>query len=126
MKAIAYQAALPISEALSLQDVELPAPLPGPRDLLVDVRAIAVNPVDTKLRAHVSAPSGQWKVLGWDVVGTVRAVGAEVTLFKEGDRVWYAGAIHRAGAIRNSMWWTSASHRWRRAPWMTHRQRPCR
>ena len=98
MKAIAYQAALPISEALSLQDVELPAPLPGPRDLLVDVRAIAVNPVDTKLRAHVSAPSGQWKVLGWDVVGTVRAVGAEVTLFKEGDRVWYAGAIHRAGA----------------------------
>lgn len=98
MKAIAYQAALPISHALSLQDVELPAPLPGPRDLLVDVRAIAVNPVDTKLRAHMPAESGQWKVLGWDAVGTVRAVGRDVSRFKVGDRVWYAGAINRAGA----------------------------
>jgi zinc-binding alcohol dehydrogenase family protein len=98
MKAIAYQAALPITDALSLQDVDLPAPQPGPRDLLVDVRAIAVNPVDSKIRAGVSAEAGEWKVLGWDVVGTVRAVGSEVTLFKVGDRVWYAGAIDRAGA----------------------------
>lgn len=98
MKAIAYQAALPIADPLSLQDVELPAPQPGPHDLLVDVRAIAVNPVDTKVRAGVSADAGQWKVLGWDAVGTVRAVGSAVSLFKVGDRVWYAGAIHRAGA----------------------------
>jgi len=98
MKAIAYQAALPITNALSLQDIDLPAPQPGPRDLLVDVRAIAVNPVDSKIRAGVSAEAGEWKVLGWDAVGTVRAVGSEVTLFKVGDRVWYAGAINRAGA----------------------------
>jgi zinc-binding alcohol dehydrogenase family protein len=98
MKAIAYQAALPITDALSLQDVDLPAPQPGPRDLLVDVRAIAVNPVDSKIRAGVSAEAGEWMVLGWDVAGTVRAVGSEVTLFKVGDRVWYAGAIDRAGA----------------------------
>ena len=98
MKAIAYQAALPIADPLSLQDVELPVPQPGPHDLLVDVRAIAVNPVDTKVRAGVSADAGQWKVLGWDAVGTVRAVGSAVSLFKVGDRVWYAGAIHRAGA----------------------------
>ena len=98
MKVIAYQAALPIADPLSLQDVELPAPQPGPHDLLVDVRAIAVNPVDTKVRAGVSADAGQWKVLGWDAVGTVRAVGSAVSLFKVGDRVWYAGAIHRAGA----------------------------
>jgi zinc-binding alcohol dehydrogenase family protein len=76
----------------------LPVPQPGPHDLLVDVRAIAVNPVDTKVRAGVSADAGQWKVLGWDAVGTVRAVGSAVSLFKVGDRVWYAGAIHRAGA----------------------------
>lgn len=98
MKAIAYQKALPISDPQSLQDVELPAPQPGPRDLLVDVRAIAVNPVDTKVRAGVSAEPGQWKVLGWDAVGTVSAIGSQVTLFKPGDRVWYAGAINRAGA----------------------------
>lgn len=98
MKAIAYQAALPITDALSLQDVELPAPQPGPHDLLVDVRAIAVNPVDSKIRAGVSAEAGEWKVLGWDAVGTVSAIGSEVTLFKVGDRVWYAGAINRAGA----------------------------
>jgi zinc-binding alcohol dehydrogenase family protein len=98
MKAIAYQAALPITDALSLQDVDLPAPQPGPYDLLVDVRAIAVNPVDSKIRAGVSAEAGEWKVLGWDAVGTVRALGSEVTLFKVGDRVWYAGAVNRAGA----------------------------
>jgi zinc-binding alcohol dehydrogenase family protein len=98
MKAVAYQKALPISDALSLQDVDLPAPTPGPRDLLVDVKAIAVNPVDTKIRSAVSPAPGQWKLLGWDAVGRVRAVGAQVTLFKPGDRVWYAGAIHRPGA----------------------------
>lgn len=98
MKAIAYQTALPITDALSLQDLELPAPQPGPRDLLIEVKAIAVNPVDTKVRAGVSPEPGQWKVLGWDAVGTVRAIGAQVSLFKPGDRVWYAGAIHRAGA----------------------------
>lgn len=98
MKAIAYQTALPITDPLSLQDVTLPAPQPGPRDLLVDVRAIAVNPVDTKVRTGVSAEAGEWKVLGWDAVGIVRAVGEQVSLFKPGDRVWYAGAINRAGA----------------------------
>lgn len=98
MKAIAYQQALPINDPLALQDVTLAAPEPGPRDLLVEVTAIAVNPVDTKVRAGVSPEPGQWKVLGWDAVGIVRSVGAQVSLFKPGDRVWYAGAIHRAGA----------------------------
>jgi zinc-binding alcohol dehydrogenase family protein len=98
MKAIAYQKASPISEASSLQDVDLPAPQPSARDLLIDVKAVAVNPVDTKIRAGVNPEAGQWKVLGWDAVGTVRAVGAQVSLFKPGDRVWYAGAINRAGA----------------------------
>lgn len=98
MKAVAYQTALPLSHPDALQDVDLPAPQPGPRDLLVDVSAIAVNPVDTKVRAGVNAEPGQWKVLGWDAVGVVQAVGAQVSMFKPGDRVWYAGAIHRTGA----------------------------
>jgi zinc-binding alcohol dehydrogenase family protein len=97
MKAIAYQNNLPTTDPLSLQDVELPAPTPGPRDLLVAVSAVAVNPVDTKVRRGVAPPPGQWKVLGWDAVGVVQAVGSEVQLFQPGDRVWYAGAIDRPG-----------------------------
>ena len=64
MKAVAYQQAGPITNAASLQDVELPAPQAGPRDLLVDVKAIAVNPVDTKIRAGSNPEPGQWKILG--------------------------------------------------------------
>lgn len=97
MKAVAYQYALPIDDPASLQDVELPDPTPGPHDLLVAVKAIAVNPVDTKVRASTSPPAGEWKVLGWDAVGTVQAVGPAVSMFRPGDRVWYAGAIQRQG-----------------------------
>lgn len=97
MKAIAYYQSLPITDPQSLQDIELPAPDVGPRDLLVEVRAISVNPVDTKIRQNVQPEGGVAKVLGWDVAGVVKAVGAEVTLFKAGDKVFYAGSIARAG-----------------------------
>ncbi|ARU04159.1 NADPH:quinone reductase [Comamonas serinivorans] len=97
MKAVAMQAALPSHDPRSLQDVTLPDPVPGARDLLVEVRAVSVNPVDTKVRASAQVPPGEWKVLGWDAVGVVRAVGHAVSLFKPGDRVWYAGAIDRPG-----------------------------
>src|SRR5258705_8422227 len=56
MKAVAYQECLPISHGESLVDVDLPEPAPGPHDLLVEVRAVAVNPVDTKMRALHSLP----------------------------------------------------------------------
>ncbi|MBS7809013.1 zinc-binding alcohol dehydrogenase family protein [Variovorax sp. PCZ-1] len=98
MKAIAFQNPLPISDALSLQDVDLPAPQASGHDILVDVQAISVNPVDTKIRASRQPQPGQWAVIGWDAAGIVRAVGPEVTLFKPGDRVWYAGDITRAGS----------------------------
>lgn len=98
MKAVAYYQSLPIADPRSLQDVELPEPQPGPRDLVVEVRAISVNPVDTKVRRGVAPEPGQAKVLGWDVAGVVRAVGAEVSLFRPGDRVFYAGALDRPGA----------------------------
>lgn len=97
MKAIAYYASLPITDPQSLQDIELPAPQPGPRDLLVEVKAISVNPVDTKVRQNMAPEGGNPKVLGWDVAGVVQAVGADVSLFKPGDRVYYAGSIARAG-----------------------------
>ena len=98
MKAVAYQKPLPIADALSLQDVILPDPVPGERDLLVDVKAVSVNPADVKIRMRSQPPDGRWAILGWDAVGIVRAVGAKVTLFKPGDRVWYAGAVDRPGA----------------------------
>ncbi|HEX7816764.1 zinc-binding alcohol dehydrogenase family protein [Dyella sp.] len=97
MKAVAYRASLPISDASSLIDVDVPDPTPGARDVLVRVEAISVNPVDTKIRQRVD-PQGADKILGWDAAGIVVATGAQVSLFKPGDRVYYAGAIDRAGS----------------------------
>ncbi|WP_166362732.1 zinc-binding alcohol dehydrogenase family protein [Pseudomonas akapageensis] len=97
MKAIAYFHSLPITDPASLQDIELPEPVAGPRDLLVEVKAISVNPVDTKVRQNVQPEAGSAKVLGWDVAGVVKAVGSEVSLFQPGDKVFYAGSIARAG-----------------------------
>ncbi|MFI8480729.1 zinc-binding alcohol dehydrogenase family protein [Pseudomonas sp. NPDC078700] len=98
MKAVAYYQSLPADNQQSLVDIELEAPTPGPRDVLVEVKAISVNPVDTKIRRNVAPENDQAKVLGWDAAGIVKAVGAEVSLFKPGDEVFYAGAINRAGA----------------------------
>ncbi|MDB5819574.1 MAG: NADPH:quinone reductase, partial [Rhizobacter sp.] len=75
-----------------------PDPVPTERDLLVRVKAISVNPVDTKVRAGEKPDAGQAKVIGWDVCGTVEAVGSGVTGFRPGDRVYYAGSIVRPGA----------------------------
>ncbi|MDA8483698.1 zinc-binding alcohol dehydrogenase family protein [Pseudomonas resinovorans] len=97
MKAVAYFQNLPIDNPESLQDIVLPEPQPAPRDLLVEVRAISVNPVDTKIRRNAAPEAGQPKVLGWDVAGVVKAVGSEVTLFQPGDRVFYAGDLTRPG-----------------------------
>ena len=98
MKAVAYYQSLPADHPEALQDVQLADPTAGPHDLLVEVRAISVNPVDTKIRLGVKPENGAAKVLGWDATGIVKAVGSEVSLFQPGDRVFYAGAIDRAGA----------------------------
>ncbi len=97
MKAVGYRKSLPVTDESALIDVELPMPAPGPRDLLVAVKAVSVNPVDTKVRRRAAPPEGELKVLGWDAAGVVEAVGAEVTLFKPGDAVFYAGSIARSG-----------------------------
>ncbi len=97
MKAVGYRQSLPIDNPAALEDVELPDPKPGERDLLVRVKAVSVNPVDTKVRKNSAPAAGQAKVLGYDAVGTVEAVGAAVKGFKAGDRVYYAGSIVRPG-----------------------------
>jgi alcohol dehydrogenase len=98
MKAVGLTRYLPISDPQSLIDVEIDKPVPGPRDLLVKVEAISVNPLDTKLRVSKKTEEAQPRVLGWDAAGVVAAVGAEVTLFKPGDAVYYAGSVIRPGA----------------------------
>lgn len=97
MKAVAYRKSLPIDHADALIDLELPEPQAQGRDLLVEVKAISVNPVDVKIRANVAPAAGDAKVIGWDAAGVVKAVGPDVTLFQPGDEVWYAGDLTRAG-----------------------------
>jgi NADPH2:quinone reductase len=97
MRAVGYKAPLPIDQPESLQDIDLPRPVPTGRDLLVEIRAISVNPVDTKVRQRGGAADGGWRVLGWDAAGVVAETGPEVTLFKRGDAVFYAGALERQG-----------------------------
>lgn len=98
MKAIGYFKNGPITAPQALVDIELPEPTPGPHDLLVDVRAVSVNPVDVKVRANSAPPAGAAKVLGWDASGVVVGTGTAVTGFAVGDEVWYSGAIDRPGS----------------------------
>jgi len=98
MKAVALTRYLPIDDPQSLIDVELPQPIPGQHDLLVRVEAVSVNPVDTKIRSPKPQVEDSPKVLGYDAAGTVESVGATVTGFQPGDRVYYAGDITRPGS----------------------------
>lgn len=96
MKAIGYQKAGPITEANSLVDIDVPVPELRPHDVLVQVKGISINPVDSKIRTNVSPESG-YKVIGYDACGTITAVGADVTGFQVGDDVFYAGDLTRPG-----------------------------
>ncbi|MGF1573775.1 MAG: zinc-binding alcohol dehydrogenase family protein [Sumerlaeia bacterium] len=98
MKAIGYQNSLPIEHPNALQNINLPEPEPREHDLLVKINAISVNPVDYKIRKRVTPAQGDWKVLGWDAAGVVTAVGSSVSLFKPGDKVYYAGDLTRSGS----------------------------
>lgn len=99
MKAVAFRENLPVEREDCLMDVELARPDARGRDLLVRIEAVAVNPVDTKVRRfHASPADGGWRVPGWDAAGVVEAVGEQVTRFRPGDRVWYAGDLTRQGS----------------------------
>jgi zinc-binding alcohol dehydrogenase family protein len=97
MKAIGFYQNHPINHPQALQDIELPTPELRDYDLLVEVKAVSVNPVDTKIRRGGDIPEGGARIAGWDATGIVRAAGPLATRFKPGDRVWYAGDITRPG-----------------------------
>jgi zinc-binding alcohol dehydrogenase family protein len=97
MKAVGYKKSLPIEGAESLIDFDTAKPEPLARDIRVAVKAVSVNPVDTKVRKRAAPPEGETKILGYDAAGVVDAVGPDVTLFKPGDEVFYAGSILRQG-----------------------------
>src|SRR5680860_655577 len=98
MKAIGYKENLAIENVKSLQDIELDIPKATGRDILVEIKAISVNPVDYKVRAGMPSEGDSWKVIGWDATGIVKEVGKDVSLFKVGDEVFYAGDFKRQGS----------------------------
>lgn len=97
MKAVGYRKSLPIDAPDALFDFEADKPEPRGRDIRVAVKAISANPVDYKVRKRAEPKEGDVKILGFDASGVVDAVGPDVTLFKPGDEVWYAGSIQRQG-----------------------------
>ncbi len=100
MKAIGFKQSLPITEKNSFIVFETVKSTPTGYDLLVKVWAISVNPVDFKIRQN--AAKGKVldtpKIIGWDAVGIVDAIGDKVTKFKVGDEVYYAGDLNRSGS----------------------------
>jgi NADPH2:quinone reductase len=98
MHAVGFRENLSIDDPASLVDVMVPIPQPGPHDLLVRVRAVSVNPVDTKIRRFSPVEGDGPRILGFDCAGTVEAVGAEVSRFRVGDDVFYAGVTDRPGS----------------------------
>jgi zinc-binding alcohol dehydrogenase family protein len=98
VKAVAFKRSLPITESDALVDINLPDPIAQGHDLLVEIKAISVNPVDVKKRIGAKSETNEWNVLGWDASGVVRAIGPDVSMFKPGDKVWYAGSITRPGS----------------------------
>src|SRR6266576_2868634 len=97
MKAVGYRKSLPVEATDSLIDFETAKPEPKGRDIRVAVKAISANPVDYKVRKRAAPPEGETKILGFDAAGIVDAVGPDVSLFKPGDEVFYAGSILRQG-----------------------------
>jgi NADPH2:quinone reductase len=97
MKAVAFTHSKPISDMDALIDVDIRTPQPRHHDLLVEVKAVSVNPVDTKIRLR-NEPLGETRVLGFDAAGIVRAIGPEVQNFSVGDEVYYAGIPSRPSA----------------------------
>ncbi|MBW3242833.1 zinc-binding alcohol dehydrogenase family protein [Epibacterium sp. DP7N7-1] len=97
MKAVGFTHYLPIENESAFLDLSVEKPQPEGRDILVNVKAVAVNPVDTKVRAPKDKVEETPRIIGYDASGVVEAVGPDVTLFKPGDEVYYAGDITRSG-----------------------------
>jgi len=97
VRAVGYARSLPVTDPDCLLDLDLPEPEPAGHDLLVEVRAVSVNPVDTKIRLRAAPPEGGHRILGWDAAGIVRATGPDATRFRPGSAVFYAGDLTRPG-----------------------------
>ena len=97
MKAVGFTHYLPIENESAFLDLNVEKPKPEGRDILVNVKAVAINPVDTKVRAPKDKVEETPRIIGYDASGVVEAVGPDVTLFKPGDEVYYAGDITRSG-----------------------------
>ena len=97
MKAVGYKQCADIQSPHALEDITLPDPQLGANDILVAVYGVGVNPVDTKIRRRRQPADNGYDILGWDAAGTVLSVGENVYDFKEGDEVWYAGALNKPG-----------------------------
>lgn len=98
MKAIGYKKSLEITNPDSLQDIEVAVPKATGKNILVEVKAISVNPVDYKIRQRMASEDDSWKIIGWDAAGIVKEVGENTTLFNVGDEVWYAGDLMKQGS----------------------------
>src|SRR5690554_1542979 len=97
MKAVGYKTCGDIDALHALEDITLPDPQLGANDILVAVYGVGVNPVDTKIRRRRQPADNTYDIIGWDAAGTVLSVGENVYDFKEGDDVWYAGALNKPG-----------------------------
>jgi NADPH:quinone reductase len=97
MKAVGYYKSLPIDQDEALIDLDIAKPSPAGRDLLVKIEAVSVNPVDVKTRMRAAGKDGSPKILGYDGAGIVAETGPDCTLFKPGDKVFYAGSNVRQG-----------------------------
>lgn len=98
MKAIGFKKYLPITAEESLIEFEVAKPIAKGYDLLVKVEAVSVNPVDVGVRKASHRILKEPKIIGWDAVGVVESVGENVTLFRKGEHVFYAGAFKRSGS----------------------------
>lgn len=100
MKAVGFTRSHPIDHPASLQEYQVPKPEPLENDLIVRIDAVSVNPADAKIRIRSAQDQEREtpRILGYDAVGNIEALGSAVTGFALGDRVFYAGDVTRDGS----------------------------
>lgn len=82
----------------TFEKIEIDVPEPKLREILVEVKAVGVNPTDLATRMMKKSTDDSFTILGRDISGTVTSVGKDVTLFKVGDDVFYPGTSNIKGA----------------------------
>ncbi|CAK1595901.1 unnamed protein product [Parnassius mnemosyne] len=98
MKAVGLYKYLPISDINSLIDLEVNIPKLQNTEVLVEVKATAVNPIDTKVRAPKPNIEPNPRILGWDGAGIIAAKGDNIKTFNIGDEVFFTGDLRKNGS----------------------------